>query len=637
MIITQELLEKTRSGETLEVTLVYPKNPGGTYWGFEKALKFVGKKASNPPLGLLTVAAMLPENWNTTLIDMNVESLTDKRIKNSDLILLSGMAVQETSIKKTIERATAQNKTILFGGPYATKYFDFENVDDISDKVVWVLNEGEETVPLVLKDLSNGKLKQLYARPSSKDSLERIIKKFEGKNIDASMQLNFSKIESFTPKYELVKMNAYDSMIIQFSRGCPGGCEFCDVATLFGGKTRYRDNKDILKDLKKLYKLGWRGDLFIGDDNTIGAPKIATNILEEIIEFQKENNYPFRLITEMSLNIADRIDILKKYVNAGGKSVFLGIETPNPDSLKETGKKFNLSKETNPDNKIKEIANKISIIQQYVEVSGGFVVGFDSDDERVFKWQEQLIQEAGIPIAMVGLLLAPPGTPLYQRMKQEGRLNGNFIGNNTHSDVTNFLTKMKPDILAKEYTELLQKLYPANLETYFERALTMFEHQKGKLRNGEGKIKLSDIQAMIRSTKLIFKPLGPNYIKFLGKTFVKYINRLPDAIRFGICGYHLAEITQTSVYQHDLLAHAREKYAIFRQTVETSFTDMKVAVSDMKISTKNSYEEMKHSLTESVRNYVNTKPKDYQHRVQVQLDELIKTFQNMTPNKNLSF
>ncbi|MFH1916809.1 MAG: B12-binding domain-containing radical SAM protein [Nanoarchaeota archaeon] len=614
MIITEGLLEKTVSGDDVKVTLVYPQNPKDTYWGFERALKFVGKRAPSPPLGLITVAGLLPENYHCSLIDTNIEPLTDERIARSDIVLLSGIMVQTQSIRELIQRISAQQKTILFGGPYATKYFDAENgiLDDIVDKVVWVLNEGENTVPLVINDLQQGHLKNMYSRTPNHESLERILKQFEGQDVDAKV-LDFSRaIDPPRARYDLVTMDAYDSMILQFSRGCPGGCEFCDVATLFGPKTRYRPSQDIVDDFGTLYTLGWRGNVVLADDNPIGMPKSANAIFDRVAKFQQERGHPFALHAEISLNIANNEGMLRNYVRAGGQVIFVGIETPNPKSLAETGKRFNVSSEVDPESKIEEIVEKVKILQRYVEVTGGFIIGFDSDDERIFGWQERLVQESGIPVAMVGLLRAGPGTALYERMEEEGRLTKSCDGSNTQSDTTNFLTTMDTAVLAREYTGLLHRLYSPDLGSYFERVLTMFEHQRG--RHSRTIRKKEDLFAVMRSVQLFSKKMGPNYLRFLGKTLLKYPGRISDAIKFGIYGYHLAEITKNGTYQHDLSAHVRLQYEELQGTP---------------------IDKLKNSLVERMHSYVTTKPADYQRRVQDFLGGVEKTIKGMSSSEGL--
>jgi hypothetical protein len=305
--------------------------------------------------------------------------------------------------------------------------------------------------------------------------------------------------------------------------------------------------------------------------------------------------------------------MLGKYVKAGGQVIFVGIESPNPKSLAETGKRFNVSRESDPDSKIEEIVEKVKIIQRYVEVTGGFIIGFDSDDEQIFRWQERLVQESGIPVAMVGLLRAGPGTALYERMEKEGRLTKTCDGSNTQSDTTNFLTTLDTELLAREYTRLLQRLYAPDLGSYFERALTMFEHQRGihslTIRKKE------DLAAVVKSVKLFSEQMGPNYLKFLGKTLLHHPTRFPDAIKFGIYGYHLAEITKNGACQHDLSVHVRGHYEALQGYA--------------------SFEDMKTLLIETMQTYVAAKPADYQRRVKEYLTGVVSTIQTLSSTERL--
>ncbi|MBN1645775.1 B12-binding domain-containing radical SAM protein [Candidatus Woesearchaeota archaeon] len=627
MILTRGLLEKASSGSQVDVTLLYPRTPPGTYWGFEEALGFVGKKAALPPLGLITIAGLLPDNYRPTLVDTNIEPLSDERIGNSDLFLLSGMTVQFKSMRELIKRISEEGKTILFGGPTATKYFEVSQgiLDDMKDRVVWVLNEGENTLPLVMNDLAQGSLKPLYARPPTRESLERIVSRSGFSDVDAQVQDFSRRINPPSARFDLVNMDAYDSMIVQFSRGCPGGCEFCDVSTLFGGRTRFREPEDVVAELQALYDLGWHGGLFIADDNTIGNRRLAEKVLDAVGDFQERHGNPFNLNTEMDISIANNPELLEKYVRAGGKTAFFGIETPNPASLEETGKIFNLSKEVDPEKKIAELVQRIRTIQQHIEVTGGFIIGFDSDDERVFGWQEQLIKEAGIPVAMVGLLSAVPGTPLYERLESEGRLISDFDGNNTHADRTNFVTTMDADVLAREYTGLLRRLYGKNLKSYYERALTMFENQKGRPAESIRGVTANELKAGVRAIKLLFKPSGLNLLNFYARTIMHYPDRFPDAVRLAIFGNHFAEITNTSYCRHDLAEHVREQYHKLKENIGRRLPSFDSSIGHIEFS----LDDMKAALVERMHAYVNKKPRDYKRRVQEYLQDLSSKIEEM--------
>jgi len=389
----------------LKILLVYPQYPV-TFWSFSHALKFVSKKAAFPPLGLLTIAAMLPEEWEKKLVDMNVTSLTDADIQWADYVFISAMVVQRDSVREVVSRCQKLGVKTVAGGPLFTTGFDeFDGIDH------FVLGEAEITLPLFLDDIAKGNPKPIYTTDKCPD-------------------INNTPL----PLWSLIDSHQYSSMSIQYSRGCPFDCEFCDIVVLNGHKPRTKGREQILAELDALYNYGWRSGVFIVDDNFIGnKKKLKAETLPAIIEWSKEKKYPFSFYTEVSINLAEDEELMQLMNEAGFDRIFIGIETPNEESLAECNKL---------PNKGRDLTALVKKLQNHsFEVQGGFIVGFDSDPISIFRSQINFIQNSGIVTAMVGLLNAPRGTKLYQRLKKENRLLKVFTGNNTDINI-NFVPKM---------------------------------------------------------------------------------------------------------------------------------------------------------------------------------------------------
>jgi radical SAM superfamily enzyme YgiQ (UPF0313 family) len=374
-------------------------------------------------LGLLTVAAMLPPEWNLRLVDMNVEQLADKDLQWADYVFLSAMSVQRESAKSVISRCQALDKKVVAGGPLFTASHDeFEGVSH------FVLNEAEITLPPFLDDLGKGRATKYYTSKEWADVTTTPI-----------------------PLWELANLKHYSSMNIQYSRGCPYDCEFCDITVLYGRVPRTKSKEQFLAELDSLVANGWKGDVFIVDDNFIGnKSKLKTEVLPTLIQWMKGKNHPFALSTEVSINLADDDELMRMMVEAGFDAVFVGIESPNEESLIECKKIPNKNRDL--------LASVRKIQRAGLRVNGGFIVGFDSDPETIFQRLVDFIQESGIVTAMVGLLNAPRGTRLYQRLKNEGRIRRLFSGNNTDISI-NFEPRMGIDALVEGYRNILKSIY----------------------------------------------------------------------------------------------------------------------------------------------------------------------------------
>jgi radical SAM superfamily enzyme YgiQ (UPF0313 family) len=488
----------------MKILLVYPEYPE-TFWGFKHALKFISKKASLPPLGLLTVAAMLPKEWEKKLVDMTVAPLSDRDIQWADYVFITAMHVQKKSVKEVIAKCKKLGAKIVAGGTlFTTEYEDFEDVDHL------VLNEAEITLPRFLEDLKEGRPEHIYTSDQLADIKKTPI-----------------------PLWELIDMGKYATMCIQYSRGCPFKCEFCDVTLLFGHKIRNKTRDQILAELESLYSWGWRGGVFIVDDNFIGSKvELKKLVLPAMIDWMEKRNNPFSFATQASINLSDDDELMKLMVQAGFDLVFVGIETPNEESLAECDK-FQ--------NKNRDLVACVKKIQRFgLEVQAGFIVGFDSDPPSIFERQIAFIQKSGIVTAMVGLLNAPRGTKLYQRLVNEGRLLKGFSGNNTDFSI-NFIPKMSYQMLFSGYRKVLHTIYSPKY--YYERILTLLRNlessQKKKFR-----LRLCHLEAFLKSIWFLgIRGKGRIYYwKLILWSLFRCPQFFPLAITFAIYGFHFRKI-----------------------------------------------------------------------------------------------
>ena len=497
----------TKRDANMKILMVYPQYPD-TFWSFKHALKFVSKKASFPPLGLLTVAAMLPETWDKKLVNMNIDRLNDSDINWADYVFISAMAVQKKSVDEVITRCRHLGTKIVAGGPLFTAGFEeFDGIDHL------VLGEAEVTLPPFLEDLEIGQAQHIYASSERPDISTTPI-----------------------PLWSLINMKQYSTMNLQYSRGCPYDCEFCDIIILNGRTPRTKSKEQLISELDSLYEQGWRGGLFIVDDNFIGnKKKLKAEILPALIEWRKQKRYPFALLTEVSINLADDEELMRLMVAAGFDVVFVGIETPNNESLVEC---------TKYQNQNRDLVASVQKLQEFgLEVQGGFIVGFDSDPESIFQAQINFIQRSGIVTAMVGLLNAPTGTRLYRRLKEEDRLLSSFSGNNTDFSL-NFIPKMDHDKLVTGYKHILDTIYSPR--EYYERIRTFFKVYKPP-RAKAGKVQSHQIKAFFRS--IWFLGITGKGKKHYWRLFICYLIKSPPKfarfILLSIYGYHFRKVVMT--------------------------------------------------------------------------------------------
>ena len=422
----------------MRVLLLYPEFPV-TFWSFKHALKFIRKKASLPPLGLLTVASMLPPSWEKRLVDTNVRALTDQDLAWADVVFVSAMIAQRQSAHELIDRCRAAGKTIVAGGPlFIAEHGQFPAVDH------FVLNEAEVTLPEFLRDFERKSARRVYASSEFPD-IRR----------------------TPAPMWELADLRRYASMSLQFSRGCPFDCEFCNITAMFGHRPRTKTSAQIIAELDGLHRAGWRGQVFFVDDNFIGNKRyLREELLPALIAWRKGRRR-FAFFTEASINLADDAELMRLMVEAGFDTVFIGIETPADAGLAECNKRQNAGRDMIADVKRMQRAG--------LQVQGGFIVGFDSDTPTIFQRQVEFIQKSGIVTAMVGMLNAIPETKLYDRLKREGRLLGQMTGNNADG-TTNFIPRMDVEKLREGYREIMRRIYAPG--PYYKRVRTFLREYR---------------------------------------------------------------------------------------------------------------------------------------------------------------
>jgi radical SAM superfamily enzyme YgiQ (UPF0313 family) len=492
----------------VRVLMVYPEFPD-TFWSFKHALRFISKKASNPPLGLLTVAALLPETWDKRLIDMNTQPLTRHDIEWADYVFISAMVAQREAMRQVVRRCKELGATIVAGGPLFLA--EEERPAEVDH---FVLNEAEITLPAFLRDLEAGTPRRVYSTTAFAD-------------IGASP----------VPMWELMDLRHYSTMCLQYSRGCPFNCDFCNITTMLGHTPRCKSAEQIVRELDGLYAAGWRGGVFFVDDNFIGNKrKLKREVLPALIAWRR-GKVGMSFQTEASVNLADDPELMEMMVRAGFNTVFVGIETPDETSLSECSK---------VQNKGRDLVAAVKTMQRAgLEVQGGFIVGFDSDTPSIFQRQIDFIQRSGIVTAMVGLLQAPYGTRLYQRLKGEGRLLSESSGNNT-DDTMNFVPTMDPAMLHEGYRRILEGIYTPR--AYYERVRTFLREytQSSAVR---ARITHYELMAFLRSIYVlgIKGQERWEYWRLVFWTLFRRPKLFPHAITFSIYGYHFRRIFETEM------------------------------------------------------------------------------------------
>ncbi len=485
----------------MNVLFLFPQYPD-SFWSFKHAMRFISKKAAVPPLGLITVSAMLPETWAKKLVDLNVSPLKTADILWADYVFISAMYIQKESVDLIIAECVKHNVKIVAGGPLFTQ--EFKNYPMIDH---FVLNEAEITLPRFLNDLAKGNQpKRVYQTRLFAD-------------------LSLTPV----PDYSLLSRKDYAFMNIQVSRGCPFSCDFCEITTLLGHKVRMKKTQKVLSELDALYKLNWRGSVLIVDDNFIGNKnEIKYNLLPALKAWMIAHKHPFVFNTETSINLADDEELMKLMVDAGFNSTFIGIETPAENSLKNCNKMQNVNRNL--------LESVVKIQKAGLQVSGGFIVGFDSDTSSVFQRQIDFIQQSGIVSAMVGLLNAPKNTKLYKQMEAENRLTSISSGNNTDFSM-NFTPKMNQTELLEGYNSIIQNIYRE--KPYYKR-IRQFLKNYNRPHNRHTGLDFTKFNAFLKSMVVIgvLDRGRGEYWKFLCWTLFKRPGLFVDAVTFAVYGYH---------------------------------------------------------------------------------------------------
>ncbi|MEK6279852.1 MAG: B12-binding domain-containing radical SAM protein [Acidobacteriota bacterium] len=488
----------------MRVLFVNPEFPD-TYWSFRHALPFERKRCAFPPLGLMTVSALLPRTWERRLVDLNVRSLKSSDVEWADMVFVTGMLVQKESLHAVVRQSKALGKRVVIGGPYITT-----TIEDLPEADHIFIGEAETTLPEFVADLARGEAKPTY------------------KAIDRP-PLSTTPVADFY----LADIKRYSSMSVQYSRGCPFNCEFCDIIEIYGRVPRTKSNQQMLAELDALRNVGWRGTVFVVDDNFIGNKKNVRKLMPELADWQERNGHPFSLLTEASVNLADDDELLGDMRRAGFRKVFLGIETPVEESLKEAQKSQNRG----------NLLESVQRIQSFgMEVMAGFIVGFDNDPDDIFERQINFIRDSAIPLAMVGLLTALPDTQLWRRLEKEGRLLGESSGNNTNCSL-NFIPKMDPARLIEGYQAIMRTIYKPS--EYYQRSLDSMRRTASQLPSAT-RFEFKDITSFAH---LLFK-LGvldrerKEFWRFFAKASAHHRDKFIEAMRFAAVGYHFRKLNE---------------------------------------------------------------------------------------------
>jgi len=510
-------------GPNLKVLLVWPRFPP-SFWGFEGVLQMLPEAAMTPPLGLITVAALCPSSWTLRLLDHAFDDVREEDLRDADLVMISAMHAQRVDAIDIMRRARAVGTRTFIGGPWASS--DPEAVSLEADHLM--VGEAEEAFAAIARDLEQGAAQAIYRIADKPDMTGSPI-----------------------PRYDLLRRDMYTSMPVQFSRGCPFQCEFCDIITIYGRKPRLKSAPQLIAELDLLRQLGWRNEVFIVDDNFIGNSKFALELAQALIVWGDKHKRPFSFYTEASIDLADRPELLAAMVQANFMYVFIGIETPSADGLKESKKFQNLRK---------DLLGQVRVIQESgLWVLAGFIVGFDSDDETIFERQREFIEKTSIAWAMAGVLQAPPTTALFDRMKREGRL---IEGSQaiTNFSAPNFKTVLPLPVLLSGLSRLLFWLYEP--KAYFDRAFRSLEIWHTRPTQKPPALPMSyNLKLLARSmwTQGVRSTYRRDYWRFLGKLIRNYATN-DTKMWMGI---------MILLSAHHFLIYAREVAAELEREVET--------------------------------------------------------------------
>lgn len=516
------------------ILLVYPRVPKNTYWSFGYSLAIIGKKSAMPPLGLITLASLFPDRCRLKLVDMNVTVLSEADLLWADAVMVSAMIVQKQSFHTVVAACNRLRRPVVAGGPYPSACpEEMAGVDHV------VPGEVEENFAAFFSAFERGTAPRIADRAKHPDLKQ-----------------------SPLPRFDLLDLGAYTSMAIQYSRGCPFHCEFCDIWQMYGNRPRVKPADRVLGELDALHRLGWRGAVFVVDDNFIGNRKsVKSDLLPSLIQWQQAHERPFQFFTEASIDLAGDNELMDTMVAAGFNEVFIGIETPSAAALKETGKHQNLKM---------DLLTAVEHIQHSgMEVTAGFILGFDADGADIFDRQIAFIQRAAIPKAMVGILNALPGTALYHRLRSQGRLTGASLGNNTHRMSTNFRTRMPAGQLKAGYRQILGALYDARMNAYFSRCNRLLDRlaQAYRFKRPIGWREIVMLlRALIRQSLTVY---GHRYLQFLLRNLIRHRSICGEAVRLAIQGHHFHVITRETLKMEAMEQELERAYDYFAARLDT--------------------------------------------------------------------
>ncbi|MBP0016562.1 MAG: B12-binding domain-containing radical SAM protein [Cyanobacteria bacterium SBLK] len=512
----------------MKALLIYPRFQD-SFWSLEKTIALVGRKTFIPPLGLLTVAAILPREWEMKLVDRNVREVTETEWNWADIVIFSGMIVHKPDLLSLIREAKQRGKSVAVGGPYATS-LSHECQEVGADYLI--LDEGEITLPLFVEAIERGETSGTF--------------RSNGEKPDVTL--------TPIPRYDLLELDAYTTMSIQFSRGCPFQCEFCDIIVLYGRKPRTKTPQQLIAELEYLYDLGWRGAVFMVDDNFIGNKRNVKLLLKELQPWMVEKGFPFSFTTEASVDLAQDQELMDMMVACNFGSVFLGIETPDEDSLKVT-KKFQNTRDTLSDSVDR-------ILHSGIRVLAGFIIGFDGEKSGAGDRIVRFVEKTNISLAFFSMLQALPNTALWERLEKEGRLI-NDSGNGNQTTLINFVPTRPVEDIAREYVESFWKLYdPVKFLDRTYRCYRILGSVNYPKKEKKGKKKLDWI--MVRAILVICWHQGILY-----ETRWKFWPYLFDMIRYNPGGV-ISYLTICAYLEHFL--DYRQKV---KKQIETQLADFK--------------------------------------------------------------
>jgi radical SAM superfamily enzyme YgiQ (UPF0313 family) len=499
--------------------LVYPEQPR-SFWSFEETLELIDKKSAFPPLGLLTLAGMMPPDYDLRVVDMNVEPLTDHDLDWADVVMTSSMIIHWDSLEEVIARGNARGVPVLCGGPLPTQY-----CDEILGDAVFYRGEAENGFLDVLESL--------LAEPAGAGR-QIIDRRGEFRNLDSTP----------LPRWDLIDVEDYSTMLVQITRGCPESCTFCNIPSLYGKTTRLKPRHGMVEELEALYDIGWRGAIMVVDDNFVGNQEaIRVALEEEVIDWQRERDYPFQFNTQVSVRLSGNPALLRAMVQAGFGKVFCGIESPSEESLKFMGAQKNLQGSGT-------LVDKVRILQNHgLEVQAGMIVGLDTDPDDIAERMVEFLQEAGITVVMVGILGVLRDTPDYKRFQRAGRLNesARYRGDSgIFSRTLSFVPLISPKELFARHRLIVAAINsPAR---FFERCSTTFRHQRERPPTRK-RIGLAEVRALGRSLWRdgVTGSYRGEYWRFLGKTLRDHPRRFADAISLSVQGRHLILTTSRAL------------------------------------------------------------------------------------------